>query len=272
MPQRFTTETFIQRALAVHGGKYDYSLVDYRNNRTEVLLACRIHGEFSQVPQSHLEGREGCPLCQNHRPWSDAEAEYVKSHAGQIPIEDIASHLGRTTKAVNFRAARVLKVSAAFHNQVQPPGRYRKFHCGCEGVFPERGVSNKFVCWCSKAWACRVSRVLRGGANAARKLGYQPIDPNIPHSDIRRLMDDPNCERCGAPLIWEFGQGKTPHLHHNHESGKIYGFTHPHCNPRALEIEIDRLQEQVCALRANQFLESIFEVEYEHPVEHLIAA
>jgi hypothetical protein len=66
---------------------------------------------------------------------------------------------------------------------------------------------------------------------------------DTPHAEIRKLMEEPNCERCGEPLSWEFGAGKTPHLHHNHITGEIYGFTHPVCNAEALEKEIDRLRE-----------------------------
>jgi len=39
--------------------------------------------------------------------------------------------------------------------------------------------------------------------------------------------------------------GKTPHLHHDHETGEIFGFTHPVCNPHALQDEIDELRKQV---------------------------
>jgi hypothetical protein len=66
------------------------------------------------------------------------------------------------------------------------------------------------------------------------------------------MMAEPNCERCGEPLVWEFGLGKTPHLHHNHETGEPIGFTHPVCNPRAMEDEIDRLKAVVKKLKSRE--------------------
>ena len=57
-----TTEEFIQKAKAVHGDKYDYSKVEYVNNRTKVVIICPIHGEFEQQPSNHLQG-QGCPDC-----------------------------------------------------------------------------------------------------------------------------------------------------------------------------------------------------------------
>ena len=57
------TETFINSARVVHGEKYDYSLVNYKNNAELVTIMCPKHGEFEQRPGSHLRG-SGCPQCQ----------------------------------------------------------------------------------------------------------------------------------------------------------------------------------------------------------------
>ena len=60
--QRFTTETFISKAKAIHGNKYDYSETHYVNGRTKVKIICPLHGEFWQNAHSHLRG-SGCPKC-----------------------------------------------------------------------------------------------------------------------------------------------------------------------------------------------------------------
>lgn len=57
-----TTETFTIKAKAVHGDTYDYSKVDYVNCRTNVLIVCKVHGDFTQNPQNHLNGK-GCLKC-----------------------------------------------------------------------------------------------------------------------------------------------------------------------------------------------------------------
>jgi len=53
---KFTTKYFIQRAIKVHGNKYDYSKVVYVNAHIKIIIICPIHGEFLQRPQSHLDG------------------------------------------------------------------------------------------------------------------------------------------------------------------------------------------------------------------------
>lgn len=46
----------------VHNFYYDYSKVEYVNNKTKVCIICPEHGEFWQTPNSHLEG-QGCSKC-----------------------------------------------------------------------------------------------------------------------------------------------------------------------------------------------------------------
>jgi very-short-patch-repair endonuclease len=62
MPKRKTTAEFIKEAKAIHGNKYDYSQVEYKNSQTKVKIICPEHGEFEQSPNSHLQGA-GCPKC-----------------------------------------------------------------------------------------------------------------------------------------------------------------------------------------------------------------
>ena len=55
-------EQFIDKARKVHGDKYDYSKVEYVNNRTKISIICPMHGEFLQTPNAHLNGH-GCQKC-----------------------------------------------------------------------------------------------------------------------------------------------------------------------------------------------------------------
>lgn len=55
-------DSFCEKAKIIHGNKYDYSKLNYANNRTKVCIICPIHGEFWQSPNKHLMG-QGCPYC-----------------------------------------------------------------------------------------------------------------------------------------------------------------------------------------------------------------
>ena len=53
---------FIKSSIDIHGDKYDYSLVDYKNNKTKVKIICHKHGIFEQRPIGHINSKNGCPL------------------------------------------------------------------------------------------------------------------------------------------------------------------------------------------------------------------
>ena len=63
---KLTTEEFIKKARAVHGDRYDYSKVQYVDNKTKVCIICKEHGEFWQRPDIHLQ-RKGCTKCGRER-------------------------------------------------------------------------------------------------------------------------------------------------------------------------------------------------------------
>lgn len=55
-----TQEQFLQEAHKIHGNKYDYSSVEYKNTKEPIIIICEEHGTFSQSPECHLRG-QGCP-------------------------------------------------------------------------------------------------------------------------------------------------------------------------------------------------------------------
>lgn len=59
---RKTAKDFICRAREVHGSKYNYDKVIYVSNRTDVVITCLEHGDFTQRPTNHLQGK-GCLGC-----------------------------------------------------------------------------------------------------------------------------------------------------------------------------------------------------------------
>ena len=60
---QLTTEEWIERAINVHGDRYDYSKVVYETNSTEVEIRCKEHGTFFQKPHVHTDQGSGCPYC-----------------------------------------------------------------------------------------------------------------------------------------------------------------------------------------------------------------
>lgn len=71
---------FKERAIAVHGNKYDYSQSVYSGMHKKLTIVCPIHGKFEQEAHSHLKG-QGCPKCgieSRSRKRSDTKETFIE--------------------------------------------------------------------------------------------------------------------------------------------------------------------------------------------------
>ena len=61
----FTNEIFIKKAKEIHGNKFDYSLINYIDSQTYIIIRCILCDyTFETIPNNHLKGR-GCKKCAN---------------------------------------------------------------------------------------------------------------------------------------------------------------------------------------------------------------
>lgn len=64
--EKLNTHTFIEKAVKIHGDKYDYKRVTYINSLHPVEILCNKHSIFKQKPSLHLSG-QGCPNCAGNK-------------------------------------------------------------------------------------------------------------------------------------------------------------------------------------------------------------
>ena len=99
---RSNVDDFVKKAKEIHGDKYNYSKVEYKNNRTKVCIICPEHGEFWQTPDGHLSGC-GCPKCadlQRIKVRSSTTEEFIKK-AKEIHGDRYDYSKVKYTKALN---------------------------------------------------------------------------------------------------------------------------------------------------------------------------
>lgn len=61
------TSYFIKEAKEIHGDKYDYSEVNWKNaKKTKVKIICKTHGIFEQTPDAHINQKQGCGECKRY--------------------------------------------------------------------------------------------------------------------------------------------------------------------------------------------------------------
>ena len=59
----YTNDEFVERLRKLYSDDYDYTQVDYKNNKTTITLRCKKHNViFSRLPLNLLKGW-GCPAC-----------------------------------------------------------------------------------------------------------------------------------------------------------------------------------------------------------------
>ena len=57
-----TTDDFINKAIKIHDFIYSYDKTNYKKSRENIIITCKIHGDFKQKPNDHLTG-SGCKKC-----------------------------------------------------------------------------------------------------------------------------------------------------------------------------------------------------------------
>ena len=69
---RTRVNDFIKKARAIHGDKYNYDGIEYKNNHTNIKINCPIHGDFYQTPGNHTHktNPQGCPECGGRINWT----------------------------------------------------------------------------------------------------------------------------------------------------------------------------------------------------------
>lgn len=103
------TDYFINRAIEIHGDKYNYEKVVYKFNNRNVEIICEDHGIFIQKPNYHLLG-QGCPKC-NKGGWENKLSNWLKlkSNTARFYIlrcfsnEEIFIKIGITSTTIKER-------------------------------------------------------------------------------------------------------------------------------------------------------------------------
>jgi very-short-patch-repair endonuclease len=72
-----TTKQFIEDALKIHRGKFDYSLTHYKGVKEKIQIICPNNHIFEQSPNDHLNGH-GCNKCSGWGQLKSLNREFIK--------------------------------------------------------------------------------------------------------------------------------------------------------------------------------------------------
>jgi len=182
---------FIEKAKAIHGDKYDYSLVEYKNARTKVKIICPIHGVFEQIPNDHLNGR-GCKKCII----SYASNNIPKYDTYKPQLEPYGIECRRNKKDSN-----ILEVKCMYCGRWYVPKLSSV--CNKRNVINGKGESNLY-CSDECKHACPTYRRVKYPKNFKINTSRE-VQPALRKLVLER--DNYTCQKCGVT-------DKELHCHH----------------------------------------------------------
>lgn len=132
-------DSFIEKACAIHGDRYDYLKTVYVRAHDKVIITCKNHGDFEQRPGDHLNGK-GCPSCPARY---DQPTNLYLMHNGLGKVKvgfsiDVDARISRLNSAAPFEAElletwtlpdtpTVRKIESKVHRKLA------KYHAGLSG-------------------------------------------------------------------------------------------------------------------------------------------
>ncbi len=83
MPEKLTTEQFIEKSIKIHGTKFCYNKVIYVDRLTKVEIICNTcKTNFFQTPHQHLHAKSGCRKC------ASIEAKVKKTKTNTLFVQE----------------------------------------------------------------------------------------------------------------------------------------------------------------------------------------
>ena len=144
---KYCQEDFIEKCKSIHCDRFDYSKVDYKTNAINIIIVCKVHGDFEQMPLNHLKG-DGCYRCSGFTRTTD---DFIKK------ASQIHNNLYDYSKADYKNARENVIIICKFH-----------------GEFLQKPCDHLCGCGCSKCDIRTYSKVsLRWLGKIEKSLGYQ---------------------------------------------------------------------------------------------------
>ena len=117
-----TNEVFIAQCKAIFGDKYTYNKTEYINNKTDVCVTCRKHGDFFITP-SHLLNGYGCKKCSKRYHYSTKEWIEMANRVHQNKYD--------YSKSVYTSKEKNICIICPIHGELWQIAKHHLRGCGC---------------------------------------------------------------------------------------------------------------------------------------------
>jgi len=198
------TASFIEKCTSLHGGKYDYSEVVYKDSKTKVKIICPDHGRFEMIAGKHTQGRK-CPECAK-----EASYEALRSNNPKPPkdtewfVEASRGVHGRKYdySMVEYKSmhSKVKIVCPEHGSFLQEPNSHLRGRAGCPECAGMRSLSLT-----PTEWFIEKSKSVHGNKYGYEKVDYINSDTSVTlvcpiHGDFLQRpvvhLRGNNCPKC----------------------------------------------------------------------------
>jgi hypothetical protein len=187
--QRFNTNEFVIKAKSKHGDKFDYSKVVYTTARNKITIVCPVHGEFEQIPDTHLRSVYGCIKCSQA-----ALGEQCRSNTKEF-IKKAKKVHGEAYDYSNVDYVTAIK-----------PVTIKCMLCNLEFYITPKMHLNGCGCSCSSSGGFdkRAPAILY----YLKVLGGQAYKIGITNKTVKDRFTNSDLEKIEIIKIWEYQSGK----------------------------------------------------------------
>ena len=122
LEKKITMKDTLEAFREIHGDKYDYQLVEYKNTTKPIKIICPTHGIFTQKPIAHKRGG-GCPKCSNNIQFTTEQIiqQFIKIHSSKYDYSQV-NYINSKTK---------LKIICPEHGIFMQSASVHKRPAGC---------------------------------------------------------------------------------------------------------------------------------------------
>ena len=156
---KYGQEDFIKKCKSIHYDKFDYSKVDYKTNTINIIIVCKVHGDFEQMPLNHLKGN-GCYRCSGFTRTND---DFIKK------ASHIHNNLYDYSKADYKNARENIIIICKSHGDFLQKPRDHLCGCGCSKC-DIRTYSKVSLRWLGKIEKSLGYQIQHAGNNGEKKI------------------------------------------------------------------------------------------------------
>jgi len=69
---------FIKESIKIYGSNFSYNKMNYTNNKSEIILICKKHGDIITTPILHLKYKTGCVKCKDEELKENKTKNFIK--------------------------------------------------------------------------------------------------------------------------------------------------------------------------------------------------